>query len=144
MSQVGSIGAIFPPSHRLPAAAASAERFYIPAELKAGYAPAPAAGTDNAAEGLEALLAETLAEVTALSRDEGPLSANDAHIALFNAIMQDRSRFPAGTFHIKTDLPGGASIETEIPALDGMAAASSQNVPVISLSRMIAAAGIAG
>lgn len=41
---------------------------------------------------------------------------NGMHNALFSVVTQNRSLFPAGSFTIKTELPGGGSIETTIPA----------------------------
>jgi len=40
---------------------------------------------------------------------------NGLHNALVEVIMQNRSQFPSGAFAIKTELPGGGSIETIIP-----------------------------
>lgn len=137
MSQVSSIGATSSLANRISAPVYSAERFYIPEELKAGSAPSAQAAAEP--ETLEALIAEQLADTLALLQEQGSLSANDTHIALFNAIMQNRDQFPAEAFHIKTDLPGGASIETEIPA-GSAGAASSQPPLVISTSGLIAAA----
>lgn len=137
MSQVTSIGATSPLANRISAPVYSAERFSIPDELKAGSASSAQAAAEP--ETLEALIAEQLADTFALSQEQGSLSANDTHIALFNAIMQNRDQFPAEAFHIKTELPGGASIETEIPA-SSAGAASSQRPLVISTSGLIAAA----
>jgi hypothetical protein len=137
MSQVSSIGATSPLASRISAPTYSAERFYIPEELKAGNASSAQAAADP--ETLEALIAEQLADTMALLQEQGSLSANGTHIALFNAIMQNRDQFPAESFHIKTDLPGGASIETEIPA-SGAGTSFSQSPQVISTSRLIAAA----
>lgn len=137
MSQVSSIGATSPLASRISAPSYSAERFYIPEELKAGSTSSAHAAAEP--ETLEALIAEQLADTMTLLREQGSLSSNDAHITLFNAIMRNRDQFPAEAFHIKTDLPGGASIETEIPA-SGAGAPSSQSPQVISTSRIIAAA----
>ena len=137
MSQVSSIGAASPLANRVSAPVYSAERFYIPDDLKTGSASSAQAAAEP--ETLEALIAEQLADTMALLQEQGPFSENDAHIALFNAIMQNRDRFPAEAFHIKTDLPGGASIETEIPA-SSAGISSSQSPQVISTSRIIAAA----
>ncbi len=137
MSQVSSVGAASLLANRISTPSYSAERFYIPEELKKGGA----VSTQTAAEPetLEALIAKQLADTMALLREQGSLSSNDTHIALFNSIMQNRDQFPAEAFHIKTDLPGGASIETEIPA-SGAGTSSSQSAQVISTSRLIAAA----
>lgn len=140
MSQVTSIGATSPLANRISAPVYSAERFYIPEDLKSGGASSQV--DEQAAaepETLEALIGEQLADTMALLQEQGSLSANDTHIALFNAIIQNRGQFPAEAFHIKTELPGGASIETEIPA-SSAGAASSQPPLVISTSRLIAAA----
>lgn len=137
MSQVSSIGATSPLASRISAPTYSAECFYIPEELKAGSASSAQAASEP--ETLEAMIAEQLADTMALLQEQGALSENDAHIALFNSIMQNRDQFPAEAFHIKTDLPGGASIETEIPA-SGAGTSSSQSPQVISISRLIAAA----
>jgi hypothetical protein len=40
---------------------------------------------------------------------------NGMHNALVSVIMQNRSQFPSGSFTLKTELPGGGSIETVIP-----------------------------
>lgn len=42
---------------------------------------------------------------------------NSRHIALFETIMANRDRFPSEEFFIHTELEGGASITTRIPAL---------------------------
>jgi hypothetical protein len=139
MSQVSSIGATSPLSSRISAPVYSAERFYIPEGLKSGGASSQGDEAATEPETLEALIGKQLAETMALLQEQGPLSANDTHIALFNAIMQNRDQFPAEAFHIKTELPGGASIETEIPASNA-AAASSQPPLVIPTSGLIAAA----
>ena len=139
MSQVTSIGATSPLANRISTPAYSAERFSIPEELKAGNSLPQGDEATTEPEALEALIGEQLAETLALLQEQGSLSANDTHIALFNAIMQNRNQFPAEAFHIKTDLPGGASIETEIPA-SSAGNASSQSPLVISTSRLIAAA----
>jgi hypothetical protein len=136
MSQVGSISATSPLAQRTSTPVFNTEPFYIPAELRASSA----ASRENVemphdAANLEALLAERLTDTIAFLKEQDTLSANDRHIALFNAIVQNRDQFPPEAFHIKTDLPGGASIETEIPAI-GARTSFSQSVPVISTSRL--------
>jgi hypothetical protein len=136
MSQVGSISATSPLAQRTSTPVFNAEPFYIPAELRANSA----VSSENVemphdAASLEALLAERLADTIAFLKEQDTLSANDRHIALFNAIAQNRDQFPPEAFHIKTDLPGGASIETEIPAI-GDKAAASQPIAVISISKL--------
>ncbi|WP_105436221.1 hypothetical protein [Neorhizobium tomejilense] len=53
---------------------------------------------------------------------------NGMHNALVSVIMQNRSQFPGGSFTLKTELPGGGSIETVIPVA-GQDAASVSPVP---------------
>lgn len=136
MSHIGSVSAISPLAQRISTPAFNAEPFYIPAELRANASSSQesAEATPDAAN-LEEVLAERLAETIAFLKGQDSLSTNDRHIALFNAIAQNRDQFPSQAFHIKTDLPGGASIETEIPAIGGEAA-SPQSVPVISTSSL--------
>lgn len=42
---------------------------------------------------------------------------NGMHVALYDTIVQNRGLFPNQAFTIKTELPGGGSIETQIEAL---------------------------
>jgi len=44
---------------------------------------------------------------------------NGQHDVLYETIMNNRDAFPAQAFTIKTELPGGGSIETAIPASAG-------------------------
>lgn len=135
MSQVSSVGATIPLAQRVSTPNFNAEPFYIPAELRANSATSQgSAETAHDAASLETILAENLTETIDLLKEQGSLSANDRHIALFNAIVQNRDQFPPEAFHIKTELPGGASIETEIPS-NGVQS-SSQSVAVILTSQL--------
>ncbi|WP_430442524.1 hypothetical protein [Shinella sp.] len=135
MSNVGSVGAMSAFTHKASTPVFNAEPFYIPAELRESSTSTDSTEAKQDAVGLEAALTERLAETIALLNGEDSLSANDRHIVLFNAILQNRDQFPAEAFHIKTDLPGGAYIETEIPAI-GDKAAALQPVAVISTTKL--------
>lgn len=140
MSQINPISAASPFTQRASAPVFRTEPFYIPPELRANSPSMPQGGeTADEATALEALIADRLAETIASLQALDTLSANDRHIHLFNAIMQSRDQFPSQAFHIKTDLPGGASIETEIAAIGTGTSSPAQSVPVISTSRLFTA-----
>jgi hypothetical protein len=76
----------------------SAERFNTPAELKANGGSTEANAQEaEGADTLEGLIARQLQKTMSLFKENGFLSENNAHIALFNAIMQNRDQFLAGT-----------------------------------------------
>lgn len=72
------------------------------------------------------LLAQFEAFYTAIEHGDRPptFDANSRHIATYETIIANRDAFPPGEFAIHTELPGGGSITTFIPAADGSTNAS--------------------
>ena len=66
-------------------------------------------------------LAAQFADIFAAKMADEDLSGmhpdNARHIALYETIVANRDKFPPGEFYIHTELPGGGSITTLIPAI---------------------------
>lgn len=89
------------------ASTASAAHFSIPGA--GGREPPGAAELHKIATDYDAAFA------AARARD-GTSDANARHVAQFETIMANRSSFPPGEFVLHTELDGGASLTTTVPA----------------------------